>query len=311
MKKLFIIHIVLLLIFACGVDDGSNNNPPIEDIIVVDSTKINRKVLVIGIDGFRSDVMQDTITPFLHSLTKHNNLYYTLDHITEGITYSGPNWSSMLTGVHLDKHNVTGNGFENDNYDEYPPFFYYIEQANENINTASIVNWTPINTYILSNYADYAPLESINDLDVFEAAKNTLLDDGPNHDIIFLQFDELDGAGHEHGFSPFIDGYINTAATLDGYCQSLFNIINDKRLNGEDWLYVIISDHGGEGTGHGDADHPNINRTIFFVQHPELIFKANCCYTSSQVDLATTVLDFLGISSSQFEYNQDGNSIIE
>ena len=128
---------------------------------------------------------------------------------------------------------------------------------------------------------------------------------------MFLHFDELDGAGHGYGYSPFIEEYTNTATTLDGYCESLFNIIDDKRLDGEDWIYCIISDHGGEGTGHSDADHPNINRTIFFAQHPELIFKANCCYTSSQVDLAPTVLDFLGISSSQFEYNQDGTSIIE
>ena len=93
--------------------------------------------------------------------------------------------------------------------------------------------------------------------------------------------------------------------------DELFNIIENKRANGEDWLYFIISDHGGEGTSHSDASDPNINKTIFFSEHPELIFKASCCYVSSQVDLAPTILDFIGISNVQFEQNTDGISILE
>ena len=46
----------------------------------------------------------------------------------------------------------------------------------------------------------------------------------------------------------------------------LFNTINTKRLSGEDWLIMVVSDHGGDGTGHGDAE-PYINQTIFFAQH--------------------------------------------
>ena len=93
--------------------------------------------------------------------------------------------------------------------------------------------------------------------------------------------------------------------------MDLFNIIENRRSNGEDWMYFIVSDHGGDGVSHGDANNPNINTTIFFAEHPFLQFKANCCYISSQTDLAPTVLDFLGISSSQFEYNKDGLSVLE
>ena len=199
MKKLFIIHIALFLfIFSCDPDENNNLS---NDVITVDSLKINRKVLVIGIDGFRSDVMQQQFTPFMYNLSESNNVYYTPNHIVEGITYSGPNWSSMLTGVHMDKHNVTDNSFEGANYNNYPSFFHYIEKVSNNINTASIVNWTPINTYIVSNEADVAPLESMNDADVFEYAKDILNSEILNTDILFLQFDELDGSGHSYGFS--------------------------------------------------------------------------------------------------------------
>ena len=72
-----------------------------------------------------------------------------------------------------------------------------------------------------------------------------------------------------------------------------------------------MSDHGGEGTGHGDANHPNINRTIFIAEHPSIPLKPPCCYVSSMPDLAATILDFIGISSSQFQFNKDGTSILE
>lgn len=310
MKKLFFIHIILLLlIVTCSKDDDIT--PP-EDIITIDSSKINRKVLVIGIDGFRSDAMQANITPFIHNLSQTSNSYYTDKHIVESITYSGPNWSSILTGVHMDKHNVTDNSFDNSNYNEYPSFFHYIEKANSDINTASIVNWTPINAYTLATDPDLAPTESINDLGVFEYAQNILSNSTDiNTDILFLQFDELDGTGHTYGFSPDVEEYTNYANILDGYSEELFNIIKNRRVKGEDWMYFIVSDHGGEGTAHGDSSDPNINQTIFLAQHPELIFKANCCYTSSQADLAPTILSFLGISSSEFEANTDGLSVLE
>jgi predicted AlkP superfamily pyrophosphatase or phosphodiesterase len=313
MKKLLCLLSITLL-FACEEEDNNHNQEPYRypDVIVIDSLKIDRKVLIIGIDGFRSDVMQESISPFIYGLSQNNNVYCNLNHIVEGITSSGPNWSSLLTGVHLEKHNVTNNNFENDNYNNYPPFFHYIETADNNIQTASIVNWTPINNYIMSDYADFVPVESINDSTVFENAKKILLNtDSINADILFLHFDELDGAGHTYGYSSLIPEYINTVNILDFYAENLFDIIENRRSNGEDWMYFIISDHGGDGTGHGDANNPNINTTIFLAEHPFLQLKANCCYTSSQADLASTVLDFLGILSSQFEYNTDGVSILE
>tara|TARA_B100000530_G_scaffold332816_1_gene279777 strand:- start:389 stop:1333 length:945 start_codon:yes stop_codon:yes gene_type:complete len=312
-KIIYLFPLALMFVFSsCDPDENANPNPNEgPDTITVDSLKINRKVLIVGIDGFRSDVMQESMTPFMFNLQDRNN-YHNLTHQTEEITYSGPNWSSMLTGVHQNKHNVLDNSFQNDNYSNYPPFFHYLHEANVGIQTASLVNWSPINIHILAGHADYAPESSMNDATVFENAKQILLEQNPlEADVLFLQFDELDGAGHEYGFSPTAEEYVNTATILDTYASDLFDIIENKRANGEDWMFIIISDHGGEGTSHSDGEHSNVNTTIFFAEHPDMLFKANCCYFSNQTDLGPTVLDFLGISSLHFENNTDGNSIIE
>ncbi|MAQ47254.1 MAG: hypothetical protein CMD27_00040 [Flavobacteriales bacterium] len=301
--------IAMLLILACDPDDDSSDET--NHTITVDDTKIDRKVLIIGIDGFRSDVMNLTSTPFINDLIQNKNTYSNINHIAEGITYSGPNWSSILTGVHMDKHNVLNNDFDNDNYSEYPSFFHYISSADSSKKTASIVNWIPINTYLMSDYADYAPLNYINDSEVLEHTKNLLLNDNPiNTDVIFIHFDELDATGHAHGFSGDVQEYVDKANQLDSYTSELYEIIQNKRLNGEDWLLMVVSDHGGEGTSHGDANNPNINRTIFISEHPSVEFQAGCCYFSSQADIGPTVLNFLGITSTKFDESTDGYSII-
>ena len=312
MKINYSFTLVLFLFVLCSCEKNASTDECnlIANVLEIDSAKLNRKVIVIGIDGVRSDAIQQNSSPFLHSLSVTNEVYYTESHGVELITSSGPNWSSILTGVHYAKHQVDDNSFGNPNYSEYSTFFEYIEEVDSTINTASIVHWTPINTQILSSVTDFSPQISINDLQVYEQAQNLLMNAAPlDADIVFLHFDELDAAGHSYGFTLEETEYAGTLNTLDGYVENLFNSIEAKRLNGEDWLFVVVSDHGGDGTGHGDASNPYINQTIFFAQHPSLDFKDQ--YMSNQTDLAPTILDFLGISSSTFDCKTDGISLLE
>ena len=277
----------------------------------LDTTISNHNVLIIGIDGFRSDALTEEITPFMYNLSSRDDVYFTPFHNTEEDTYSGPNWSSILTGVHYCKHNVVDNTFVGSRFSTYPPFQYYLELAYEQINTSSITNWNPINTYVCQQYLDYAPQSTLNDTMVFQAASDLLLQAYPlDPDVLFLHFDELDAAGHSFGFSPEVSEYASTLSKIDVFVESLFNIIEEKRNDlEEDWLFIIISDHGGDGTGHGDAENPHINQTIFFSQHPDLTFKPN--YITNQTDLAPTILDYMGVSSEEIDCKMDGISIIE
>jgi len=300
--------IFLTLIFAC--EKPSNDCTIFSNISELDTTKLNRKVLLIGIDGFRSDAMLQNNAPFMFGLSTDEDVYFTNSHKIESITYSGPNWSSILTGVHYNKHGVSGNGFDNPNFDKYPTFFNYIESVDSSINTASIVNWTPINTHILSSVTDFSPELSVQDIEVYDQVQNLLSNDAPfDADIVFVHFDDLDAMGHTYGYSSDLPEYSNAINTIDSYVENIFNTINTKRSNGEDWLVMIVSDHGGQGTGHGDAQNPHINQTIFFAQHPLLNFKNQ--HISNQCDISPTILSFLGISNPLFDCQKDGVSLIE
>ena len=72
-------------------------------------------MLLLGLDGLRSDAMNENNSPFMFALSATDEVYFTASHSVESITYSGPNWSSILTGVHYAKHRVTSNNFEHPN----------------------------------------------------------------------------------------------------------------------------------------------------------------------------------------------------
>ena len=311
MKYIFFLFFCLFLSTCCVCeDDYMLRCQGLPDNIEFDENRINKKVIVIGVDGIRSDVVQESISPFLFGLTQNLDTYFTDSHIVEGNTSSGPNWSSILTGVHMNKHNVLGNDFNNPNFTEFPPFFYFLENIEHEIHTVSLVNWLPIQTHITANFVDYAPEESLSDFEVYNSCKEILTNNNPvQGDVIFLQFDELDGAGHSFGFSADVEEYSNTLSTIDDYIEDLFNIIQDKRTNSEDWLVLIVSDHGGDGTGHGDANNPHINKTVFYANHPNLNFIDY--HITSMADLVPTIFSFLGIYSEQYLCKTDGVSIIE
>ncbi len=316
MNKNLIFFISLAIItFSCRktkttCSNALDNNSCLDNTYSIDSTKIHRKVLIIGIDGFRAEAMQENITPYLYQLSQSSSVYYNGENTIEDHTVSGPNWSSLLTGVHWCKHQVSNNNFNDNQINDFPHFFSYLENTNSNINTVSIVNWLPINEHLASFHADHAPQNSINDAQVFELAEDALVNQNPiAPDVLFLHFDDPDAAGHGYGYSSSVAEYAQSLTDTDQYVQQLFSIIDGKRSNGGDWIVFIVSDHGGDNKGHGNGQrNENISETIFYAQHPSIQFST--LTNSSQVDLAPTILDFMGIFSAGFECKKDGISLI-
>ncbi len=127
----------ILLILAVGTACGSE--PPRAEIPLGERKP---KVLLIGIDGVRADVLADVSTPNLDALAAVGS--FTTQTRTTTPSVSGPAWSSMLTGVWPDKHGVTSNRFTNRRYDQYPDFLTRIEQVRPELATFAVVDWLPL-----------------------------------------------------------------------------------------------------------------------------------------------------------------------
>ena len=230
------------------------------------------RVLIIGLDGLRSDCLEAAETPALDGLIE--NGVFSPDALNNDITYSGPGWSAMVCGAWSDAHGVTNNDFTGSNYAAYPSFLERLETINPDLNTYSICHWAPINDYIQGEVVD----ESINttsDQAVADAAGTILTGGNPN--AMFLHFDDVDLAGHSYGFSPNVPAYINAIETVDGHVAEVLSALTSRpNYEEENWLILTSTDHGGIGYGHGGE---SIDEQIIFFSasglsvDPELVVK--------------------------------------
>ena len=181
------------------------------------------RVLIIGLDGLRSDCLEAAETPALDGLIE--NGVFSPDALNNDITYSGPGWSAMVCGAWSDAHGVTNNDFTGSNYATYPSFLDRLETINPELNTYSICHWSPINDYIQGDVVD----ESINttsDQAVADAAGAIL--GGGNPHAMFLHFDDVDLAGHSYGFSPNVPAYIDAIETVDAHVAEVLSALTSR-----------------------------------------------------------------------------------
>jgi hypothetical protein len=162
----------------------------------------NRKVLLIGIDGVRSDAFQQANTPHIDGLLASS--LYSLDSWHTGITWSGPSWTTILTGVQWNKHLVTNNLFTNDDFTNYPPFPNLAKQIYPNLNCSIVAEWDPLINDITN--AGWNHTVKVPDGSNWPSADSAVAElQNPDIDLLFAYFDKVDLAGHNNilagGFS--------------------------------------------------------------------------------------------------------------
>lgn len=255
------------------------------------------KVLILGIDGLRADALA-AVGPPAHAIRQlMDSGCYTYQAHTGAKTVSGPGWSSILTGVWLDKHNVPDNEFKNPNYKEYPHFFARVREARPALRLASIVDWQEIDKFILAPVGaddrlvfDY---KDSGDARVTEAAVKLLSQGNP--DVTFIYFADVDETGHKLGFHPSSPGYMAQIETVDSQISQILDAVRARpNYTKENWLIIVTSDHGGTIDGNHGRDIPE-HREIPFIVSGAGAKRGKLLETIQQVDVVPTALAHLGI----------------
>jgi len=260
------------------------------------------KVLVIGIDGVRPDVMAQVATPNLDALIAEGTFS---DRAQTGRpTVSGPGWSSLLTGVWPDKHGVTDNSFRGKRYDEYPDFLTRIERVRPELNTFAAIDWLP-----LGADADGGPVigdapdsKFVVDGDVLTwpgadsavvaASVEQLRASDP--DALFVYLGNPDEASHESG-SIGIE-YREAIALADRHIGMLLDAMRARpTFADEDWLILVSTDHGRTAEGGHGGDSPEESTIFYIVSGPSALLGAPA-EPPRIVDVPVTALVHLGIA---------------
>jgi predicted AlkP superfamily pyrophosphatase or phosphodiesterase len=260
-----------------------------------------KKVLIIGIDGCRPDALLAAKATNLHKLIKSGAFSDKAQ--TGDMTASGSGWGSLLTGVWREKHGVRGNDFKGSNFGEFPDVLTRIKKARESSFAASIVHWAPIQQQIVKQ-ADVSVAYK-TDPEVTEAAVKLLRDKNP--DLLFVHLDDVDGAGHKHGFDPKQPRYLEAIEKADAQVGEILDALKKRPSYGqEDWLIVVSTDHGGSGKGHGQ----NIpeHRTIFVIVSGSAAARGTIDPPPGIVDIVPTALHHLGIPI-EAKWRLDGKAI--
>ena len=256
--------------------------------------------MVIGIDGCTPAGLQAANTPNLDALIADGTVTYdafaggVLGQPSEQRTISGPGWSSILTGVWVDKHNVRDNSFSSPNFANYPHFFTRIKQHDPSMYLASISQWSPINTYIVPN-AD-TDLESTTGSAASLVSQAATVLATEDSDVVFLHFGDVDGAGHSYGFSTSSANYLAAIEGVDTHIGTVVSAIKNRpNYDNEDWLILVTTDHGGTPGGSHDGQSTE-NRTIFIIANGDAVCTETISPGPGLTAIAPTVMRHLGIA---------------
>ena len=288
------------------------------ETLVVQAAEPAPRVLIIGIDGCRPDALAAARTPHLDALIAAGTLFDGTDirkpDATDAAdTISGPGWSNLLTGVWPDKHGVLDNKFTAPHYDRYPHVFSRLKEARPQAVTASFSTWAPITEKIVSQadvsreFSDSTKEYNRFDAAAAEACATYLREQNP--DLVILYQGQVDEAGHAHGFHPSVPQYITAIEAVDANIGAVLAARQERAAAAnENWLTIVCTDHGGQGTGHGKGhQEPNIRRTF-------LIVSGSACQQGKsdaptwQVDVVATALAHLGVTP-RSEWELDGQPV--
>jgi hypothetical protein len=233
---------LLALIGGCKTGTDSHH--------VVDGVK---HVVVIGVDGMSPDGVMKANTPVMDELMK--NGAYTLT--ARGVlpTSSSSNWASMVSGAGPEKHGVTSNGWERDDFnfpavstgteEIFPTIFGVARKQRPDMEIGAIYNWSGFGRLIERSALSYELTKS-SVVETVKASVVYIRDKKPG--FLFVHLDHVDHAGHHDGHKTKL--YYDAVAQADTYIGEIIQATKDAGIF-EETVFIVSADHGGIGYSHG------------------------------------------------------------
>ena len=275
--------------------------PTDQDLLALkESGGVYEHVVIFGVDG-AGGYFGEMDTPNFDKIFANGSVTY--KGMSQFPTVSAQNWGAMIHGVRYQKHKVNNDIAASQNYTDtrYPSFFKVYGERHPDAEMASIVNWAPINKGIVEHdipgmytkdaktYYDGPDNEGAVDDVVCDLVVDFVKE--KNSEIIFMQFDSVDGAGHENGYGS--EEYIEAVAHIDVCMGKIYQAYCDRGWQ-DNTLFICVSDHGHETWGGHGGNNPIVrNVTIAVAGNKGNVIKGTPGHAVTQ-DIASIVLYALG-----------------
>lgn len=235
------------------------------------------KILLIGIDGLNLHTALE-VSPTLVK-AKAEGFFTTIT--IDPPTWSGPSWSTILTGTTIEHHGVTDNSFNGHKLLRSPDLLSRAFYQDQSTTTFAAAGWPP-----LVDPAGHGPIiherreqakalrhrvlvrdgetygYTVADAEIAAASLYAVKNHGP--DVSFVYFCGADEAGHARGAVG--DEYKGAIARIDTYVQTLLAAVQARACAEEPWLVVITTDHGHIDEGGHGGDTPQERASFVIAQ---------------------------------------------
>ena len=215
-----------------------------------------RRVAILGVDG-AGNFFARADTPHMDRLFESGAVTY--DAVTSIPTISGECWGSMLHGVEPKLHGLNNEIASTRAYDpasDYPSIFRVARESLPEAELAAFSHWNPINTGIIEKGLGVHK-ETGGDAALCGQIEAYL--DAHDPALLFVQFDEADGAGHKFGYGSRL--FYAKLTEIDAFIGRIAAKYEERGF-AQDTLFIVSADHGGNRR-HGHGGRSKAERLIF------------------------------------------------
>ena len=229
------------------------------------------RVLVVGIDGVRLDLLPELETPHLDSVAAAGFLApVEVDEATP--TMSGPCWATICTGVGVAKHGVLGNHLGGNRLDVFADFTTRLAAVHRR-RTFAAGGWEPLFlarqggplfaspgrlSYVAPVEDSPEAWEECDERVTAEAAY--VLGGGDDPQASFVYLGAVDETAHFLGCGP---EYRRAVENADRRLGLLLDAVRSRAAyQDEQWTVIVVTDHGHLDQG-GHGGRSTLERTAW------------------------------------------------
>lgn len=258
----------MITIFSC--QDEFNRLIP-ESSGVTDSVNLvygQPKVLLLIADGARGESVRTAEIPNMNALLDRSIYSWSsLSQEHDESTSTGADLADIITGVNQQKHLVTGNNFNGNNFKTFPLVYNRITELKKD----AVIKIYGSSSLFIENLAPESDAKlEVNDEGVVKGVLEGLTQ--PDITMVTGHFTEVDKAGMTGGYDNSNVNYKNAIQTFDKQVGEMVQALEKRpTYKKENWLIIITSSKGGafeipdNENDNTVFSNPNVNTfTIFY-----------------------------------------------
>ena len=257
MKRIF--TILVAAVMAVTMCSCSNENGGVRGV---------KHVVMIGLDGLAGNTVEAADMPTVKQMMAEGA--WTLQARSILPSSSACNWASMYMGVGPEMHGYNTWGSRTPDFPSielgkngiFPTILTVLREHNPEMNICAMYEWGVQGDLIdnkAATFHKHIPMGESRSADITNAFISYLKEHKPEFSMCI--YDSPDSEGHGHGWGSEV--YMNRLPEMDAYIAKIVEATKEAGIY-DNTLFMIVSDHGGIGKGHGSTSMSEMEAPLVF-----------------------------------------------